>query len=653
MRRTGSPWSSPGVHAALLAILCLGVYSNNFQHAFQLDDSHVLLTNPAVRSLANIPKYFVDPSTFTSLRANVDYRPVLQATYALNYAMGGYRTWWWHLTQILLHTVCAVGLYFLCRRILLRSSPEKGPEANRYAGMVPLLAATVFAVHPTGSGVVNYLSARSSLLTAAFLLPSILLYMKPRGDSGSARIPWLAALLYTLALFSKVEAVGCLAVYFFFEVWETANARSHAGHFFSDLKETLNRQTLRRLAPFLAVTVVYFLVRRQVMAPFDLGEASRPTGVTSFQYLLTQTVVWWEYVLKWFAPLNLVADQGNHPVYRSLLDGPVALAIGAWLAVGAALLGAWKERPWLAFLAFSALALLSPTSSIAPLAEMMNEHRPYLPLAVLSLCWMIPLGTLAARAAPRHPLGTAFSSLGFAVVLLGLGSLTWQRNRIFATERSYLEDVVAKAPSGRALNNYGLIFMREGNYDRARELFEQALGYTPYWHTVHINLAIVYKHQGDLARAQKHYDLAVQYDLYSGTALSWRAEYYLEQKRYQDAARDFEAAGPKSLERYRICKGLATAYAGQGLAEKSFDSTRQCLDLDPRQLAVDIVAIAKPYFDSDSLAPAGLKFFELLDARLPNTWWVHYNIGTLARRVGDLARSNAEYARADALKKGS
>jgi tetratricopeptide (TPR) repeat protein len=576
---------------------------------------------------------------------------VLQATYALNYRMGGYDTWWWHLTQILLHAVCAIGLYFLCRRILLASA--SGAEDRRALRYVPLLAAVVFALHPTASGVVNYLSARSSLLTAAFLLPSILLYMAPHGEQRSARIPWLAALLYTLALFSKVEAVGCLAVYFLFEVWQTAIARGRVGNFFSDLRHALDRQTLRRLAPFLAVTVVYFIIRRQVMAPFQLGEASRPVGVSSWQYLLTQTVVWWEYVLKWFAPVRLVADQGNYPVYRSLLDGPVPLAIGAWLAIGAGLVAFWKERPYLTFLAFSALALLSPTSSVAPLAEMLNEHRPYLPLALLSLCWIIPLGGFALGAAPRHKAGAGFSALGFALVLVGLGSLTWQRNRVFATERSYLEDVVAKAPSGRALNNYGLLFMREGNYDRARELFEEAVKYTPYWSTVHINLGIVYRHLGDSLRAREHYDLGVQYDLYSGTALTWRAEDLLAQGRYREAARDFEAASPKSLERYRMCKGLATAYAGLGDVEKSFDYTRQCLDLDAAQTGTDIVAIAKPFFDSESLAPAGLAFFERLDARLPNTWWVHYNIGTLARRMGDTARGEAEYARAEALKKGN
>jgi tetratricopeptide (TPR) repeat protein len=651
MRSSEPWWSSPRAHAAFLALVCLGIYSNNFHHDFQLDDSHVLLTNPSVRSLANIPRYFTDPSTFTSLRANVDYRPVLQATYALNYRMGGYDTWWWHLTQILLHAVCAIGLYFLCRRILLASS--SGAEDRRALRSVPLLAAVVFALHPTASGVVNYLSARSSLLTAAFLLPSILLYMAPHGEQRSARIPWLAALLYTLALFSKVEAVGCLAVYFLFEVWQTAIARGRVGNFFSDLRHALDRQTLRRLAPFLAVTVVYFIIRRQVMAPFQLGEASRPVGVSSWQYLLTQTVVWWEYVLKWFAPVRLVADQGNYPVYRSLLDGPVPLAIGAWLAIGAGLVAFWKERPYLTFLAFSALALLSPTSSVAPLAEMLNEHRPYLPLALLSLCWIIPLGGFAVGAAPRHRAGAGFSALGFALVLVGLGSLTWQRNRVFATERSYLEDVVAKAPSGRALNNYGLLFMREGNYERARELFEEAVKYTPYWSTVHINLGIVYRHLGDSLRARQHYDLGVQYDLYSGTALTWRAEDLLAQGRYREAARDFEAASPKSLERYRMCKGLATAYAGLGDVEKSFDYTRQCLDLDAAQTGTDIVAIAKPFFDSESLAPAGLAFFERLDARLPNTWWVHYNIGTLARRMGDTARGDAEYARAEALKKGN
>lgn len=658
----GSPgrwWASPRIQIALLAALCGGGYANGFHHAFQLDDAHVLQNNLSIRSLANIPQYFVDPATFTSLRANVDYRPVLQVTYALNYAMGGYDTWWWHLTQLVLHAACVAGLYFLAKRILELIAPD-----GQYTALVPILAAAVFAVHPTGSGVVNYLSARSSLLTAAFLLPSILLYMAPRGKSGSIKMAWLAVLLFGLALFTKVEAIAALAVYFLYEMWvgraegrtsgrneredEKTRGRDPAG-FFGALLHTLNLGTLRRLAPFLLVAAGYFVVRARLMAPFEFEESRRAAGVSALDYLLTQTVVWWQYVLNWFAPVNLVADQGDYPVYRSLLSGPVPFAIGGWLVVGALLLASWKRRPYLAFLALSALALLSPTSSIAPLAEMLNEHRPYLPLAVLSLCWMIPVGMGLTRAARAQP-AKGLVATGLVAGLAGLGAVTWQRNRVFTTERSYLEDVIAKAPSGRALNNYGLLFLREGNYPRALELFQEAVKYTPYWHTVHINLGIVYRQLQDSARTQEHFDRAVDFDRFSGTALTWRGQNYLEQKRYREAANDFERAAPRSLELYRLCKGLATAYAGLGEVERSVDQTTRCLELDAGQTAKDIVAISTPFFESAALTRAGLEYFERLDGVIPNTWWVHYNIGTLAGRLGDSTRAAAEHARGEALK---
>jgi tetratricopeptide (TPR) repeat protein len=354
--------------------------------------------------------------------------------------------------------------------------------------------------------------------------------------------------------------------------------------------------------------------------------------------------------MKWFAPVNLVADQGNYPVYRSLFAGPVLLAIGGWAAVAAGLVATWRTRPYLLFLALSALALISPTSSIAPLAEMLNEHRPYLPLALFSLCWMIPLGSLAVRAVRDRPPARMLAIAGAVMLLLGLGSMTFQRNLVFATDRSYLEDIIAKAPSGRALNNYGLTFMSEGNYDRALELFQEALEYTPNWHIVHINLGIVYDHFNDPANAEKEFDRAVESDIYTGESLSFRGEFYLGQGRYQEAARDLQASRPKSLQHYRNAKGLATAYAGLGDVEKSLEETRHCLELDPGQTAIDIVTIAKPFFDSSNLTRAGLSYFEQLDQSIPNTWWVHANISTLASRIGDTARADAARARSEELK---
>ena len=114
---------------------------------------------------------------------------MLQLTYALNYRMGGYETPWWHFTQLVLHVIVTLGLYLLCLRVLTLCGdettsredlppPVDARSAARSLITIPFVAAAIFAVHPASSGVINYLNARSSLLTAAFLLPALLAYMR-------------------------------------------------------------------------------------------------------------------------------------------------------------------------------------------------------------------------------------------------------------------------------------------------------------------------------------------------------------------------------------------------------------------------------------------------------------------------------------------
>src|ERR1043165_9314136 len=155
--------------SAILVALPFVVYSNNYQHGYVLDDNYTIVGNPNLRSLRTVPRYFVDPATYTTFREQAEYRPVLQTTYAINYALGGYDNWSWHFTQILLHVVVVLGIFARARRILLLIGDPRPDN-------IAFVAAAIFAVHPTASGVVNYMNARSSLLTAAFLLPDLLAY---------------------------------------------------------------------------------------------------------------------------------------------------------------------------------------------------------------------------------------------------------------------------------------------------------------------------------------------------------------------------------------------------------------------------------------------------------------------------------------------
>jgi tetratricopeptide (TPR) repeat protein len=643
------------LHIVVLTAAAFAVFSNNYRHDYPLDSGHLLLDNSYVRSLRFIPQYFLDGQTLTALPANADYRPVLQVTHALNYAISGYDTWSWHLTQILLHLVCVLGLYFLCRRLLHESYPDL--PATEHTS-IPLVAALLFAVHPTTAGVINYLSARSSLLVAAFLLPSFVLYMRPRHHSSPSTFPVAAAVLYAFALFTKIEAIGGLAVYFLYEVMQTTRRRlaaatqiTHAG-LLPDIAATCNRTTLNRLAVFVAITGVYLACYWHAMTGYHQA-ARHAVDMTSTAYLLTQTTAWWHYVLAWFAPVRLVADDLTYPVFRSLLAPEVQLAIAGWVLAAGLIRWFYPRYGYLAFVALSALALISPTSSVMPLAEMVNEHRPYLPLAILSLAWTIPASHFAFRIARSGRIARTFVGAGAAILLAAFFSLTFQRNLVFASEESYYRDIVDKAPSERAYVNYGLTFMRRAQYDEALKYYRLALERAPNWHIIHINLGLLYQQLGQWDQASYHFDRAVQTEQYSAQALVYRGEFLLARKDYAAALQDFTASIPLSRERFAIYKGIATASAGLGDWRASADYTARCQSLDPASTELSIVAISTPFWDRPDLQQAGINYYQEIDRLFPARWWVQQNIGSLAAKLGQNALAESSLSEAKRLAAGT
>ena len=587
----------------------------------------------------------MDPGHFSSLRSNVDYRPLLTTTYALNYWMGGYETWWWHFTQILIHAWCVVGLYFVAARFFGEQWPR---TSQRKALNVAFFAALTFAVHPTGSGVVNYLSARSSALTAALLLMSLLAYFS--NDRSRARPRLLSAFFFTLALFTKIEAVACLAVFFLYEALQDWKGEQSSRGFFGDLGAAFNWITLQRLWPHLVATLFYFMVRWQVMQPFAYADSSRRVDVGPYSYFITQGVAIWHYLYRWFVPLNLVADNPAFPAYQSVLDAPVLFALGALIVVLTLLLWLWRSHAPLVFLALSAYALISPTSSIVPLAEMVNEHRPYLPLALISLCWLLPLGWYVGSRLKANRALFAGGLLGVLTVLSSFSLLTYQRNRVFSTSRTFWEDVVEQAPAARAYMNYGLTFMGKGDYEKAEELFLKSARRAPYWYFIHINLGILYQNTNRDALALDHFYKAVQFDQSGSLARVHRGEYYLNKSEYQRARTDFEKAALTSLEHFRINKGLATAYAGLGDAEKSVSHTRACLALERPQTVFSIVGISRPFWDSPARYRPGVEYYRALTEDLPEAWWLYHNIGTLSGRLGNREAAERALAEAERLK---
>src|ERR1700709_1223630 len=96
--RAPAKWPACLLVAGLLATVT-AVYANHFENGFHFDDFHTVTDNPYIRSLTNIPKFFTDAETFSTLPSNRSYRPLISTSLAIDYWMGhGLKPLYFHLS---------------------------------------------------------------------------------------------------------------------------------------------------------------------------------------------------------------------------------------------------------------------------------------------------------------------------------------------------------------------------------------------------------------------------------------------------------------------------------------------------------------------------------------------------------------------------
>lgn len=588
----------PVVVLSWVLMAALAAYYNSFGNSFQLDDFHIAVNNPWVHSLKNIPRFFIDPFTFSTIKSNADYRPFLSATYALNYAISQDHPWSWHALSLLLHITVAMSLFWLGRTLFGQGRVAAIPWLSEQEGeIISFGAAILFVVHPAGSAAVNYMSARSSLLVTALVLPATVLYLRSLHNRQSVRGIVLPLLLYALALLSKVEAVSLLGVLYVAELLLAPNQLkdSSISQRNSDGEPTtkgvrgigyfarlllITPSGWRRFLPFAFLTVVYIIFRLIILPP-GLNYAWGVPVFSHSTYLLTQFRAWWYYVGQVVAPVQMVADYGAYPVSTSLLDPRVLYALAGWTLVGALLVSAIRKAPSVAFLGLAYFIHLSPHSSFMPISEMVNEHRPYLPSTSLFLLGSLGLFLVVRKFARR-------SDLVFAVVVLVLAvpliALSYNRNKVWKDEMSFWSDIVRKDPEApRAQMNYGLALMARGDYPGAEHRFREAGRLSPTYNLAHINLGIVLAAQGYKDEARAEYDQAVRLLPNDPAGYYWRGLFLSKQGDLDGAISDLQKAASLATVPGKELAALADNLIRAGRTQEAREAIERGAALDPGQ----------------------------------------------------------------------
>lgn len=609
-------------------VLFAGAYANSWRSSFHFDDAHVVETNPAIRSLSSVPRFFQDARTFSSLPTNQNYRPIVTLTLAIDHAFArattgnGLDPRAYHVTQLLLLALVAALIGGIALHLYLAAAGED-VDLAAWAPAAAIVAAGLFAVHVGNTQVGNYVSARSESLSAAGLLGGLLLFLR----GGVWRRTHLYLVPMALGALSKTPAVllaplllvWCVLVD---EELGLMGLRTPAG------RAGLRRAVARVIPAFVAAAGLYLFVEG-MNPPEQTYGGGRP-----LQNLWTQLWVSVRYAGMFGFPSGLSADS-DWSLVRSPWDTRVLAGLALLVASGWA---AWRTARWrltrpIAFgIVWFWIALL-PSAAVA-LAEVTNDHRPFLAFVGLTMA-VVWGGVLVVRRAtdvvqaPR----VALVLSAFVLALHAVGTHT--RNRVWTNEATLWADVVRTSPANaRGLMNFALTAMRGARYVEARALLDSAARLAPRYPLIYVNMAIAADAQGDSAAASSSFRHAIAIDPRSADARRYYARWLAAHGHARDALTEYAhavASRPADVDARRERLFLLAA---RGSRAEAIREARTILSLDASDSAAQAIAVGEP-----SVAPLP----DSTSGSLAERW---YRAGWALTRAGRHAEAIQAYREA-------
>lgn len=200
----------------IIFLLSFLLYANSIKNNYAIDDDFVTTTNPETpnvriqKGIKGIPEIF-STHYVESSQQSFGYRPIVLATYAVEYQLFGSNPHISHFINVLIYSFTCALLFVLLSMLL-----------SNYNIIFPLLITLLFVAHPIHTEVVNNLKSRDELLSFLFGISSLFFFLK-RIEGGKWKNLFWAILFFILALLSKTTAVIFVAIipltsYFFTEV---------------------------------------------------------------------------------------------------------------------------------------------------------------------------------------------------------------------------------------------------------------------------------------------------------------------------------------------------------------------------------------------------------------------------------------------------
>ena len=473
--------------AVLIILATVGVYFNSLDNEFLWDDKVLISGNKSIQDWGYLSENLVTHLYRGTADASNFYRPILKLSFMLDWAVWQERVTGWHVTNIALHAINALLIFFLFGIILK-------------ARLAAFLAAMLFAVHPVFTSAVTYISGRGDPLALFFMLVSFLFFVRKRHLAG--------ALFFIPAILTKETAIILpLLLFAYYRIIGKGKEKGVRPLLKSKRGQTpFSFYYLIVFLPYIVICAIYGALRATVFNfPFV---PTLTSGSTLYLRLLTMAKILFIYLKLLILPLGLHMER-NVPYVQSFFEPAVFISVTA-IAVMAYFIRKkiYRQNEGIFFGISWFLIALLPVSNIRPLNMSMAEHWLYVPAIGLFACVGILLGRIMQKGAAWKL--AAWGLFGAAIFFLS--SETFWQNRVWRNEKVFYENFLRYVPESYVAHaNMGGIYVREGETDLAIREYKKALEICPHYMAAHFSLAHQYRELGERAKALRHHERAILY----------------------------------------------------------------------------------------------------------------------------------------------
>jgi protein O-mannosyl-transferase len=628
--------------ACVIAVAGILTYWNSLSGPLIFDDQLSILDNAPIREW-----WHLWPILTPAGETPVSGRPLVNLSFAFNYALGGLDVTGYHALNIAIHILCALLLFGVVRRTLALPSLRQLFGASSVG--LAFATALIWLLHPLNSEAVDYLTERSESMMAMFYLLTLYASIRATDSRRGARWQAIAVAACASGMACKESMVTAPVIVILYD----------RIFLFDSMKQAFVSRW--RLYAGLAAT---WLMLAALMWSNPRGLSAGFSGsVSSWTYLLNQPAIITAYLRRAVWPRSLVLFYG-WPLRLDLKQVlPYAALIGLLLVIT---LVALAVRPKLGFLGAWFFVTLAPASSIVPIAlEVGAERRMYLPLiaiVVLAVVGAYWLGRLVLHRTGGDQLPTArpFTSyvaiVSLAAVSLALAATTFARNREYGSAVELARTMVERWPTSANHHILGSYLAAAGDREEAERQLRAAVPGAP---RARYDLGALLFEEGRMDESVEQLKQLVEVWLSPPAdhapwepptsldvlrARTIMGEVFARRQQWTDSVEQFQMVLAMDPANSDVHRRLARSLAALGRVDEAIVHDRAYLEKFPTDAGalVDLgVLLARTGRIDDAVAT----FRRAVEAA-PSDADAHYMLGSVLEEQGNRSAARAEFEEA-------